>query len=69
MKLHDILSWYNLHDRHNLFISNGKWTELLVPLKKCIGLRGFQVQYMTSEIVFFHKYLNSAFPTPRCPLK
>ncbi len=23
---------------------------------------------MTSEIVCFHRYWNSAFPTPRCPL-
>ena len=37
--------------------------------EKCVGLRGFQVFYMTSEIVCFHRYLISAFPTPRCPLK
>ena len=33
MKLHDILSWYNLQDRHNLFISDGKWSELPILLK------------------------------------
>ncbi len=33
MKLNDVLSWYNLQDRHILFISNGKWSELPILLK------------------------------------